>query len=79
MREAYAQAMSKPITPGRLIKWAGLVLFAWIVVGLLAMVTDQHGAWTNVVAGVVWLVIGALAVMAGVAKAVQIGVRTSRD
>lgn len=71
--------MSESVTPGRLIKWAGIVLLAWAVVGILATVTGQYGPWANTVVWIVWAVIAALVLMAGVAKAVQIGVRTSRD
>lgn len=67
--------MRSPMTPGRLAL-IGAALLLLLVVGAFTRDIPQPPVW----AVVTWLVVGALLLLAaGIAKVVQIGVRSAKD
>lgn len=77
--------MKKPVTPGRLARWGLYVLGSWVIVALvivgLETIANVDGLTeVGMAFGVVLVVIAAVLLLAaGVAKVIQIGVRSAQD
>lgn len=69
----------KPITPGRLAKWGAIVLVIATIYGFWVYTNhdNDRALWT--LGDWLFYAAGILFALAGIAKAVQIGVRSAKD